>query len=149
MDQSIPHHRILAVDDEESMLELYRDVFEPQSAKARAGQGQPVVQIETLSQGEAAVEAVRTARAAGRPFALAIIDMSMPPGIDGMETARRVRALDPHIHIAIVSGYGGTAGDHATTGALAPDHVTLLAKPVRLSILRSIADKAMAALTAA
>ncbi|MFQ6017997.1 MAG: PAS-domain containing protein, partial [Kiloniellaceae bacterium] len=39
----------------------------------------------------------------GRPFAVAFIDLHMPPGLDGLQTAEQIRALDPDIQIVIAS----------------------------------------------
>jgi FixJ family two-component response regulator len=56
-------------------------------------------------QGLDGVTAVEKALADGDPFAVAFIDVRMPPGIDGKETATRIRALDPDINLVIVTGY--------------------------------------------
>jgi diguanylate cyclase len=44
---------------------------------------------------EAAVAAVRDALGADKPFAVAFLDMRMPPGPDGIWAAARIRELDP------------------------------------------------------
>ena len=54
--------------------------------------------------GAAAVEAVRDAVKTGNPFAIVFLDIRMPPGIDGIETAKQIRAIDPNINIVIVTG---------------------------------------------
>ncbi|GAA3269177.1 hypothetical protein GCM10020258_41510 [Sphingomonas yabuuchiae] len=69
------------------------------------GDGDLVLDRHHCHQGLEAVAAVERAQAEGSPFAVAFIDIRMPPGIDGRETARRIRALDPDIHIVIVTGY--------------------------------------------
>ncbi len=53
---------------------------------------------------EAAVAAVRDAIAADDPFAVAFLDMRMPPGPDGVWAAARIRELDPAIEIVLVHG---------------------------------------------
>ena len=58
-----------------------------------------------VTQGLDAVAEVEHARSTGAPFAVAFIDIRMPPGIDGRETARRIRAIDPDIALVIVTGY--------------------------------------------
>jgi CheY-like chemotaxis protein len=54
---------------------------------------------------EAAVAAVRDAVAADDPFAVAFIDMRMPPGPDGVWAAARIRELDPAIEIVLCTAY--------------------------------------------
>jgi diguanylate cyclase (GGDEF)-like protein len=54
---------------------------------------------------EAAVAAVREALAADQPFAVAFLDMRMPPGPDGVWAAARIRELDPAIEIVVCTAY--------------------------------------------
>ena len=54
---------------------------------------------------EAAVKAVRDAIAADSPFAVAFLDMRMPPGPDGVWAAARIRELDPAIEIVLCTAY--------------------------------------------
>jgi len=39
---------------------------------------------------------------------LLVLDMIMDPGIDGLETYRRIRAINPRQKVVIVSGYSET-----------------------------------------
>ncbi|MGH8181255.1 MAG: putative bifunctional diguanylate cyclase/phosphodiesterase [Steroidobacteraceae bacterium] len=61
--------------------------------------------LEFASQGQEVVERARQAAAAGRPFAIAFIDMRMPPGWDGLETIERLWALDPDVQVVICSAH--------------------------------------------
>ena len=45
---------------------------------------------------------------AGQPVDLLLLDMIMPPGIDGLETYERALALHPGQRAVIVSGYAET-----------------------------------------
>jgi DNA-binding LytR/AlgR family response regulator len=54
---------------------------------------------------EAAVAAVREALGAENPFAVAFLDMRMPPGPDGVWAAARIRELDPAIEIVMCTAY--------------------------------------------
>lgn len=56
-------------------------------------------------QGQRAVAAHAEALDAGEPFDLALIDMRMPPGMNGFETAALLRGADTQIQIGIVTGY--------------------------------------------
>jgi two-component system sensor histidine kinase ChiS len=55
------------------------------------------------------VEEVSSALRQSDPFAIAFIDMRMPPGIDGLETAQRILNVDPHIEIVILTAYSDTS----------------------------------------
>ena len=65
----------------------------------------PEFELRHAAGGEEACEIVRTAKAADRPVAVAFVDVRMPPGIDGIETARRMRETDADIEIVIMTAY--------------------------------------------
>src|SRR5258705_2963249 len=65
----------------------------------------PTFQIDTALQGEEGVARVRQALQEGQPYAMAFIDMRMPPGWDGLETIQRLWELDPHIQVVICSAH--------------------------------------------
>ena len=54
---------------------------------------------------EAAVAAVRNALKLNEPFAVAFLDMRMPPGPDGAWAAARIREFDPAIEIVVCTAY--------------------------------------------
>jgi diguanylate cyclase (GGDEF)-like protein len=64
----------------------------------------PRFEVHSRNQGDAAVEAVRHALERKQPFAAVILELDLPPGIGGIETAQQIRALDPYVNIVIVSG---------------------------------------------
>ncbi len=78
---------------------------------------------------EAAVAAVRDAVAAEDPFAVAFIDMRMPPGPDGVWAAARIRELDPAIEIVLCTAYSDV--DPAEMGSIVPpeEKLSYLQKP--------------------
>jgi len=113
------HRRILVADDLPSIHEDYRKILAP-AAPARPPFAEfadfappiaapietgPAFELECVLQGEAAVSAAAAARAAGRPFAVAFLDVRMPPGIDGVEAACRIREIDPDIQIVLCTAY--------------------------------------------
>nr|ABD75787.1 sensory box/GGDEF family protein [uncultured bacterium] len=59
----------------------------------------------TCRQGNEAVEAVKKSLEEHRPFAVAFLDVRMPPGPDGVWAAEQIRALDQHIEIVLVTAY--------------------------------------------
>src|ERR1700691_6116549 len=62
-------------------------------------------ELSSALQGEAGVELARRARAEGRPFAVAFIDMRMPPGWDGLKTIEELWKVDPDLHVVICSAH--------------------------------------------
>jgi diguanylate cyclase (GGDEF)-like protein len=78
---------------------------------------------------EAAVAAVRDAIAADEPFAVAFLDIRMPPGPDGVWAAARIRELDPAIEIVLCTAYSDI--DPAEMGAIVPpeEKLSYLQKP--------------------
>ena len=103
-------HRVLVVDDEAIIRTMTRRVLE----KA----GHDVVAADS---GAAAVDAYR----AGPPFAVVVMDMSMP-GMSGAECFTAIRALHPAAQVLLVSGY---TDDHDLRACLADGAVGFLAKP--------------------
>ncbi len=116
-------NRILIVDDDPSVHDYFHATFEAtdfsldsyyelmdmnpeQQAMPGDEEGtQPVYEIVSAFSGISGVEQIKEAVAASSPFAVVYIDMRMPPGIDGMETAKRIREIDQQIYIYIVSAY--------------------------------------------
>jgi signal transduction histidine kinase/CheY-like chemotaxis protein len=60
---------------------------------------------ETVGQGEDAFEMVKKANAENVPYAVMFLDMRMPPGWDGLETAKKIREIDKNIEIVIMTAY--------------------------------------------
>jgi two-component system NtrC family sensor kinase len=117
---SATDHRILIVDDNRAIHDDFRKIFAPPDATGRAlddleaavlatapaaVEPPPVFELISAFQGREALDHVTAAIAARRPFALAFVDMRMPPGWDGLETIERIWRVDPHIQIVICSAY--------------------------------------------
>ena len=110
---------VLIVDDEQRVLDSYRLILAPEEedskltsllqavgAKVAPPEEKPrrFRVIESLD-GEEALEKHLQECAAGRSPAVALVDMRMPLGIDGLETALRLRKQDAGIHIIVISAY--------------------------------------------
>ena len=62
-------------------------------------------EIESAYQGQEGVALVQQALEEGRPYAMAFVDMRMPPGWDGLETIERLWAIDPDVQVVICSAH--------------------------------------------
>ena len=81
-------------------------IWQPRSwATKRRSAFLPEFELLHASNGEEAYEIIRAGRESNRPVAVAYIDIRMPPGIDGIETIRRVRKIDRDIEIVIMTAY--------------------------------------------
>ena len=118
---SRPVQRVLIVDDEPSVIATYRKGLGTPVNTERAAalaaletslfdQDQAVSEravefdLVACSQGAEAIDAVQRACQQEQPFAVIFLDITMPPGIDGIETATRIRALDNNVNIVLVTG---------------------------------------------
>ncbi|MFI4886894.1 MAG: diguanylate cyclase domain-containing protein, partial [Steroidobacterales bacterium] len=113
--------RILIVDDNPAIHHDFDKILgagdpEPAAALATvesllfgdapaAARERPRYALEFALQGQEGVERARQAAAAGRHFAIAFIDMRMPPGWDGLETIERLWAVDPDAQVVICSAH--------------------------------------------
>ena len=93
-----------------------------------------------LTQSKPHIRAVRD----GRRFAVAFIDVRMPPGIDGRETARRIRAIDPDVQIVIVTGYSDFSPAQIARVAGPPDRLFYIAKPFTADTFKTTIDPFLA-----
>lgn len=85
---------IVVMDDEETMrLTLIE-------ALGHAGYA-----VKTAADGEAAVELVAAAGAAGEALTAAILDLTVPGGMGGREAAEAIRRLAPDLPLFVISGY--------------------------------------------
>jgi len=85
---------ILLMDDEEMIRNLARDVLEKQGFL-----------VSVCSNGQEAVSLYREAFDSGTPYLAAILDLTIPGGMGGEETAQRILSLDPEARLIVSSGY--------------------------------------------
>jgi diguanylate cyclase (GGDEF)-like protein len=147
--------RILVADDEPRLLDAYRMCLENQALAnseldslgdalfggndALAPTSGPSLAVDYVNQGEAAVAAVAAAMAQGESYAVLFLDMRMPPGIDGRETARQIRLLDANINIVIVTGYSDHSPLDVAQVAGPQDKLYYLAKPFETEEIKTLA----------
>lgn len=62
-------------------------------------------EVDSAFQGQEGVARVQQAFDEGRPYAMAFVDMRMPPGWDGLETIEHLWAIDPDVQIVICSAH--------------------------------------------
>jgi two-component system NtrC family sensor kinase len=86
-------------------------------------------ELHSAYQGREGLAKLQVALDAGRPFAMAFVDMRMPPGWDGVETIERLWQLDPRLQVVICTAYADTSWDEILTRLDARDRLLILKKP--------------------
>jgi PAS domain S-box-containing protein len=112
-----PGLRVLLMDDEPLLLKV--------GVKHLRALG---CTVETAANGEEALALFRRAQAAGQPFQVAILDLTIVGGQGGVEALTELRRLDPSLVAVACSGYfeGGVMADpgaHGFQGVLAKPYV--------------------------
>ncbi len=107
--------RVLVVDDQREIHDDFREMLKPQLLAASELAAAFVVEEERsfppefqllhARNGEEACEIVRAGKEWDRPIAVAYIDIRMPPGVDGIETIRRMREVDREVEFVIMTAY--------------------------------------------
>jgi two-component system sensor histidine kinase/response regulator len=62
-------------------------------------------QVDSAYQGQEGLEMVQRAVDEGRPYAMAFMDVRMPPGWDGIETTSKIWAVDPELQVVLCTAY--------------------------------------------
>ena len=156
MTKYISTNRVLVVDDDAMLIDEYVRClgggFEPDQATTTLTDLEAVLfgedtdergaakfDVHSRNQGEAAVEAVKSAIEAGNPYAIVFVDIRMPPGIDGIEAAQRIRLLDPNVNIVVVTGSVSPAPANLGKQIPPADKVFFFQKPFHAMECRQLA----------
>lgn len=119
--------KVLAVEESDSAL----DTFESELFGTEAPETQATPAFESVSayQGQEGLALLQQALGEGRPFSLAIVDMRMPPGWDGLETIKHLWQADPKLQVVICTAYSDHSWDKVI-GELDPqDRLLIIRKP--------------------
>lgn len=149
--------RVLIADDDENILQCYRTAFGDNhpndyvetlsSLEAELFDAQPESEaaprfdIVACSQGGDAISLAAEATREGRPFDVVILDVRMPPGIDGVEAGSRIRQLDPDVEIVFVTGFADLTMSELARRVPPPVKLHYFNKPLSfMQLAESVAD---------
>ena len=90
--------------------------------------------------GKSAVDTYRNAWQAGDAFDLALIDLTLPGGMDGEDTFRELRSLTPHL-VGIATS--GSLDKDSLAEYQAKGFASILPKPFALKALGDVVQEAM------
>ena len=137
------NRRILVIDDNEAIHDDFRKILgagntgaagldEAEAALfggACASTDAEGFEIDSAYQGQEGLELVRAALREGRPYALALVDVRMPPGWDGVETTTRLWQEDPELQVVICTAYSDYSWDEIIEKLGQTDRWMILKKP--------------------
>lgn len=147
-----PNRRILIVDDNEDIHDDFRRILQPRVdtgeldtleamllGEAPAAPKPPTFELTSAYQGTEALAKVRKALQDGTPYALAFIDMRMPPGWDGVETLSRIWQEDQRLQAVICSAYSDFSWESVSARFGQTDRLLILKKPFDAIEVRQMA----------
>lgn len=135
--------RILVIDDNEAIHRDFRKIFtattpdaanlqEFESAlfgEAEHPADRPVYEIDSAFQGQQGLAKVCHALEIQQPYMMAFVDVRMPPGWDGIETAAHLWERDPELQLVICSAYSDYSLEELTERLGPSDRLLILKKP--------------------
>jgi two-component system NtrC family sensor kinase len=147
------HRRILLCDDSPAIHDDIRKVLCPASvADTTAAQleadlfggaslpsNSDEYQIDSAFQGSEAATLVQRAREEGRPYAMAFVDVRMPPGWDGIETINQLWRIDSDLQVVICTAYSDHSWPEIIRRLAPTDGLLILRKPFDAVEIRQMA----------
>ena len=135
--------RILIVDDNSAIHDDIRKILgsparEDSSLDSEAADlfGTPaaaltetVFEIDSAYQGQEGLAKVQHALDEGRPYAMAFVDVRMPPGWDGVETISRIWKMYPELQVVICTAYSDYSWEEMIEKVGKTDNLVILKKP--------------------
>jgi CheY-like chemotaxis protein len=150
-----PRRRILVVDDnpdilnslrrallnsepqDDELLDMERKLFGDASSPPPSSHVEPEYMIDVATQGEEAIALVEAATA--DPYLLAFIDVRMPPGMDGIQTVKRLWQRSPDLYAIVCTAYSDYTFESITNELGASPNLLVLNKPFEAMQVRQIA----------
>lgn len=135
------NRRVLLIDDMPSIHEDFRKILGRAPATGALDQAEAALfgrlappacegfELDSAYQGREGAAMVEAAVQAGRPYAMAFVDMRMPPGWDGVETIEQVWRVDPQMQIVICTAHADPPWEEVLQRLDVQDRLLIVKKP--------------------
>ena len=137
------NQRILIIDDNTSIHADIRKILcapdaidsdlDAEAAALFGGEAEAVsgteFEIDSAYQGQEGLELVNKALAEGRPYAMAFVDVRMPPGWDGVQTISHIWEQYPELQVVICTAYSDYSWEGMIRKVGKTDSLVILKKP--------------------
>lgn len=137
------NRRILLVDDNPAIHEDFRKILNAGKRRNETIEHAELIllgvavmtadadsfQIDSAMQGREALEKVGAALKEKRPYAMAFVDVRMPPGWDGIETIEHLWNIDPALQVVLCTAYSDYSWEKMAARLGINDKLIILKKP--------------------
>jgi len=138
------NHRILVIDDNKDIHEDFRKILS-RPKKAAVGDlteaeavlfdeeapnfDLPEFQIDSAFQGQEGLDSIEKSLQQDSPYAMAFVDVRMPPGWDGVETTAQIWQKYPDLQVVICTAYSDYSWEEMLKKLGYSDRLVILKKP--------------------
>ena len=137
------NRRLLIIDDNHSIHDDFCKILKPEIANRGAldaselalfgdqtnSFGNHGFEIDSAFQGQEGLAHVQESVKSSRPYAMAFIDVRMPPGWDGIETTAKIWEIDPELQVVICTAYSDYSWGEMIARIGQSDRLVILKKP--------------------
>ena len=141
-DKTTDNRRILVIDDSMSIHEDFLKILAPPKDSGALDQARVALfgetpslppqehyELEFAEQGRQGFGLIQSAHREDHPYAMAFVDMRMPPGWDGLETIEHLWYVDPDLEIVICTAYSDHPWEDVSRRIGNTDKLLILLKP--------------------
>lgn len=136
-----PNHRILIIDDNRAIHDDLRKILlgevriqehlQDDETFLFGIEAVPITrfEIDSAYQGQEGLAKLEQSLAEGRPYALAFVDVRMPPGWDGVETVTRLWQVYPNLQVVVCTAYSDYSWNDIQRRLGQSENLLVLKKP--------------------
>src|SRR5271156_2030355 len=139
----LKNNRILVIDDNPSIHEDFRKILlKPANAPNDLAEDEaalfgdtaapfqlPVFEIDSAHQGQEGLDLIEKSLRENRPYAMAFVDVRMPPGWDGVETTAKIWQKYSDLQVVICTAYSDYSWEEMLKRLGYSDRLVILKKP--------------------
>jgi len=138
------NRRILVIDDNQTIHEDFRKILDSKESLAATAltnaeavlfndappiSPHPAFEIDSAYQGQEGLAMIQKALKENRPYAMAFVDVRMPPGWDGIETISRIWAAYADLQVVVCTAYSDYTWGEMLVKLGHSDRLVILKKP--------------------
>lgn len=145
--------RVLVIDDNPEIHNDIKKILQPKTApddfdellsdltgQATSKPQQNMIQVDSAFQGDEGIKMVRQARLDDQPYALAFVDMRIPPGLDGLQTIKKLQMEDDRLQFIIITAYSDYSWQEISSTLISKDNLLIIKKPFEAIEIRQSAS---------